>query len=69
MSCRYGGEEFLIMIKGLSFNYAYAKAESILNKTRTRIFCGIDKNPVTVSAGFVLCEKKFDYAEILKSVD
>lgn len=69
VSCRYGGEEFLIMIKGLSFNYAYAKAESILNKTRTRIFCGIDKNPVTVSAGFVLCEKKFDYTEILKSVD
>lgn len=69
ISCRYGGEEFLIMIKGLSFNYAYAKVESILNKTRTRISCGTEKKPVTVSAGFVFCEKNSDYAEILKSVD
>lgn len=69
LCCRYGGEEFLIMIKASSEKIAYAKVELILHKTRTRILCGIEKKPVTVSAGFTVCEKGMVYAAILQNVD
>lgn len=69
VSCRYGGEEFMIMIKEKQFKYAYAKVELILNKTKNRIHCGSEKKSVTVSAGLVLCKKDKDYSAILKEVD
>ena len=59
----------MIMIKENQFKYAYAKVELILSKTRKRIVCGSEKKPVTVSAGFIQCEKDNDYTSILKTVD
>lgn len=69
ISCRYGGEEFLLLITKSSYKEAIEITENILNTTRSTITCGIEKKPVTVSAGFAACHPGVDYTTIIQTVD
>lgn len=69
VSCRYGGEEFLMLIRNVAKESAYEKAERILMKIRSSLYCGPAKTPVTVSCGFIKCEKNIAYNDMLQSVD
>lgn len=69
ISCRYGGEEFLLLIKNSNFDDAFEITENILNKTRNTITYGIEKKSVTVSAGFSACLKSLDYPTLIQIVD
>lgn len=69
LSCRYGGEEFILVIRDANKVKALMKTSDILYKTRSKITCGIERKPVTVSAGLVCCEKNTSYESIIENVD
>ena len=69
ISCRYGGEEFLLLFPKIPHNEALAITERVLEKTRSTILCGEAKKPVTVSAGFATCTSDMTYDTIMQTVD
>ena len=66
--CRYGGEEFLLLIPKKDKNEALEIVENILNETRTTIEKK-KKKCITVSAGFVTCTAEMTYDVLLEEVD
>ena len=67
-ACRYGGEEFLLLIPKKNREEALAMVEEVLKKTRDRI--KLDENKfVTVSAGFITCTEDMTYDVLLEEVD
>lgn len=66
--CRYGGEEFLLLIPKKDKNEALEIVENILNETRTTIEI-TEKKCITVSAGFVTCTAEMTYDVLLEEVD
>ena len=67
-ACRYGGEEFLLLIPKKNQKEALALVESVLEKTREKI--RLDENKfVTVSAGFLTCTEEMTYDILLQEVD
>ena len=67
-ACRYGGEEFLLLIPKKNREEALALVEEVLKKTRDRI--RLDENKfVTVSAGFITCTEDMTYDILLQEVD
>ena len=69
ISCRYGGEEFLLLFPKIPHEEALAVTERVVEKTRTTILCGENKRPVTVSAGFAICTSDMTYDTIMQTVD
>ena len=67
-ACRYGGEEFLLLIPKKNKEEALNLVEEILENTRNSIKL---KNGqfVTVSAGFVTCTEEMTYETLLQEVD
>jgi diguanylate cyclase (GGDEF)-like protein/PAS domain S-box-containing protein len=52
IACRYGGEEFLLVMPGASANAAFKRAEEIRRLcARTHVLCGAEKVRVTASLG------------------
>lgn len=67
-ACRYGGEEFLLLIPKKNKKEALALTEEVLAKTREKI--KLDENKfVTVSAGFITCTEDMTYDILLQEVD
>ena len=66
--CRYGGEEFLVLIPKKNRNEALEIVEDILEKTRTTIEVK-DGRFITVSAGFMTCTEDMTYDILLQEVD
>ena len=67
-ACRYGGEEFLLLIPKKNTEEALKLVEDILDQTRKLIFLK-DGRFVTVSAGFVTCRDDMTYDSLLEEVD
>lgn len=67
-ACRYGGEEFLILIPKKTAEEALEVVERILQKTRDTIKYE-ENHSVTVSAGFITYSKDMTYEKLLQSVD
>lgn len=68
VACRYGGEEFLILIPGKTQLEALDLVESILEQVRSKVMVKGGK-PVTVSAGLQTYFPKMQYGEFLQAVD
>ena len=67
-ACRYGGEEFLLLIPKKNQQEALELVEGVLQKTREKI--KLDENKfVTVSAGFLTCTEEMTYDVLLQEVD
>ncbi len=66
--CRYGGEEFLILIPKKNKEEALNIVEDILEKTRTSIEI-VENRFITVSAGFITCTEEMTYDSLLQEVD
>ena len=67
-ACRYGGEEFLLLIPKKNQKEALELTEEVLRKTRDKI--KLDENKfVTVSAGFITCTEDMTYDVLLQEVD
>ncbi len=66
--CRYGGEEFLILIPKRDREDALNMVEGILEQTRTTIEISKD-NYVTVSAGFITCTEEMNFESLIQNVD
>lgn len=67
-ACRYGGEEFLLLIPKKNTEEALALVEEILEKTRTTIEIS-ENRYITVSAGFITCDENMTYDVLLQEVD
>ena len=67
-SCRYGGEEFLLLIPKKNREDALALVEEVLENTRNQIKLK-DGRFVTVSAGFITCTEEMTYDTLLQEVD
>lgn len=67
-SCRYGGEEFLLLIPKKNKEDALKLVEEVLENTRTEIKLK-DGRFVTVSAGFTTCKEDMTYDVLLQEVD
>ena len=67
-ACRYGGEEFLLLIPKKNQNEALALVEDVLKMTREKIKLD-DRKFVTVSAGFMTCTEEMTYDVLLQEVD
>ena len=67
-ACRYGGEEFLLLIPKKNKEEALTLVEEVLKQTREKI--RLDENKfVTVSAGFITCTEDMTYDVLLQEVD
>ena len=66
--CRYGGEEFLLLIPKKNREEALKLVEEILESTRNQIKLK-DGRFVTVSAGFITCTEDMTYDILLQEVD
>lgn len=66
--CRYGGEEFLVLIPKKDKTEALAIVNQILEETRTSIEIN-DGRFITVSAGFITCTEEMTYDVLLQEVD
>ncbi|MCQ2055662.1 MAG: GGDEF domain-containing protein [Fibrobacter sp.] len=68
---RYGGEEFIYILKGDSEVEAYAKADKIREAVNMHQWEEAPMLHVTVSAGFMSCRSRrgFDHKELLHKVD
>ena len=67
-ACRYGGEEFLLLIPKKDKQEALDLVEDILKRTRESILLS-DNRFVTVSAGFMTCTEEMTYDVLLQEVD
>ena len=67
-ACRYGGEEFLLLIPRKNQQEALELVENVLKKTREKIKLA-DNKFVTVSAGFMTCTEDMTYDVLLQEVD
>ena len=67
-SCRYGGEEFLLLLPKKNREDALSIVEKILETVRTTIQLP-DETFVTVSAGFLTCKDGMTYETVLQNVD
>ncbi len=67
-TCRYGGEEFLLLIPKKNREEALELVKSVLEATRNTIKLKDDRF-VTVSAGFVTCTEEMTYDLLLQEVD
>ncbi len=67
-SCRYGGEEFLLLIPKKNKQDALTLVEEVLQTTRETIKLK-DGRFVTVSAGFITCTEAMTYESLLQEVD
>ena len=67
-SCRYGGEEFLLLLPKKNREEALNIVEKILETVRTTIKLP-DEKFVTVSAGFLTCKDGMTYETVLQNVD
>ena len=67
-SCRYGGEEFLLLIPKKNKEDALQLVEDVLKNTRNQIILK-DGRFVTVSAGFMTCTEDMTYDILLQEVD
>lgn len=67
-ACRYGGEEFLLLIPKKNVDEALALVESIIEDTRKQIEIS-DGRFITVSAGFITCTEEMTYDVLLQEVD
>ena len=66
--CRYGGEEFLLLIPKKEKKAAIEIVENILEYTRTNIRV-TDDRCITVSAGLMTCTDSIGFEELLQAVD
>ena len=66
--CRYGGEEFLILLPKKDKEEAINIVEGILEETRSTIELPEDKF-ITVSAGFITCTEEMSFEKLLQLVD
>ncbi len=67
-ACRYGGEEFLLLIPKKSRDEALEIVKQILHETRTTI--DIEENRcITVSAGFITCSGSMNFEQTMEEVD
>ena len=66
--CRYGGEEFLLLIPKKDKNEAIKIVEEILEFTRNNIRV-TDDRCITVSAGLYTCKADMDFETLLQEVD
>lgn len=67
-ACRYGGEEFLLLIPKKNKNDALAIVENIIEEVRKKITLP-DGSYITASAGFITCTEENSYDSVLKNVD
>lgn len=67
-ACRYGGEEFLLLIPKKSRDEALDIVRQILEETRNSIEIPDGKN-ITVSAGFITCRETMSFEKVMESVD
>ena len=67
-ACRYGGEEFLLLIPKKSRDEALDLVEQILEETRTTVEIPENKH-ITVSAGFITCDGTMNFEGVMQSVD
>ncbi len=67
-ACRYGGEEFLLLIPKKDRAEALQIVEKIIETVWAQIQIG-ENGFVTASAGFVTCTENMSYNELLQEVD
>ena len=67
-ACRYGGEEFLLLIPKKDKAEALHIVEKIIEATWAQIQIG-ENGFVTASAGFITCAENMSYDELLQEVD
>ena len=67
-ACRYGGEEFLLLIPKKDRDEALLIVEKIIEATWAQIQIG-DNGFVTASAGFITCTEDMSYDALLQEVD
>lgn len=67
-ACRYGGEEFLLLIPKTNKEDALHLVNDVLKKTREQIKLD-DTKFITVSAGFMTCSEDMTYDILLQEVD
>ena len=67
-ACRYGGEEFLLLIPKKNKEEALSLVKDILIKTSATIQLN-EHQYVTVSAGFITCTEEMTYDLLLQEVD
>jgi len=68
LACRYGGEEFMLIIKAKTFKLAFAKIDGIRKSLESKDWANCNFN-TTVSVGLVACNKFNDMNSCLKRVD
>ena len=66
--CRYGGEEFLIIMRKISQDIAYDKMEMIRDVVSTLVHQPID-NKVTISIGISIGTENDSIREIIREAD
>ena len=67
-ACRYGGEEFLLLIPKKNKEEALELVQNVLKQTREKIILA-ENRFVTVSAGFMTCTEDMTYDVLLQEVD
>ena len=67
-ACRYGGEEFLLLIPKKDKSQALEIVQKIIEEVRKKIILP-NGSYVTVSAGFITCTEEMSYDAVLSSVD
>ncbi len=67
-ACRYGGEEFLLLIPKKNKEEALKLVQNVLKQTREKIILA-ENRFVTVSAGFMTCTEDMTYDVLLQEVD
>lgn len=67
-SCRYGGEEFLLLIPKKNRHDALELVEEVIKTTRETLKLK-DGRFITVSAGFMTCTEEMTYDLLLQEVD
>lgn len=67
-ACRYGGEEFILLIPKKDKSEALNIVELVLEYTRRNIHI-TDEKCITVSAGFITCTEEMEFDVLLQAVD
>jgi len=67
--CRYGGDEFIILLKNCPKNKAIDIANNLIRKINSDIIIDGQSYNITISAGLFRKNKDMDFEEVFKSTD
>lgn len=69
VACRYGGEEFMVLIRNTDEDGACGIMQRISNTIKTQLHRGLINTNITVSCGLLEIKKNVPLNEVLETVD